>query len=199
MEEKISSKKPIAESATHRSVVEGVVWFLVIACALIVVLWSLPAFSTGLITCRQSPNMAAATSIESAVISFKYEYGVLPKTAERVWLGGPEGVKLLAILLGKEKDSADRQNSRGIRFLSVRKAVHRKGGLRYSDEGRKIDGVFDSWGNPYVVVLDAKNEGKVQFDYGSRIVDLPGKFVAVYSPGEDGKTGTEDDIKTWGN
>lgn len=133
------------------------------------------------------------------MINFKGDYGVLPRAAHRIWLGGPEGVKLLGILLGNEKDSADRQNPKGIRFLSVREAKNRKGGLRYSDKDRKVEGVFDSWGNPYVVVLDAKNEGKVHFNYGSKTVDLPGKSVAVYSAGKDGEAGNSDDIKTWGN
>ena len=141
----------------------------------------------------------AVCSVEAAVNQFNAEYGKLPIASERILLSGPGGVGFLTILLGNEKDSADRQNPKGIRFLSAREAKNRRGGIQYGDIGAKVEGFFDPWGNPYVVILDVKNEGGLHFDHGSKTVDLPGKSVAVYSAGKDGKVGNTDDIKTWGN
>jgi hypothetical protein len=155
-----------------------------------------PRHGTGF---RQLSALSTATSIESAVNNFKSEYRILPCDSERISSSGPEAQSFLTVLLGDEQDTPDHRNPKGIRFLAIKEAKDRKGGMQFSEKGHKVEGVFDPWGNPYVVILDAKNEGKVHFTYGSGMIELPGKSVAVYSAGKDGKAGNPDDIKTWGN
>ncbi|MBK1816951.1 hypothetical protein JIN84_15095 [Luteolibacter yonseiensis] len=156
-------------------------------------------FLTEMTTLRKSSDMSAVTGIESAVVNFRYEYGVLPTEMERVPLQGVDGVKLLEILLGDEKSEADPRNPKGIRFLAIKEAKGRKGGLRVRDGTNSAESVLDSWGRPYVVLMDVTNKGGLYFRHGTKIVDLPGKSVAVFSPGKDGIAGNSDDVRTWGN
>ena len=45
--------------------------------------------------------------------------------------------------------------------------------------------------------INVKKEDKLRFKFGSRIIELPGRLAAAYSPGKDGKPGTSDDVITW--
>jgi hypothetical protein len=135
-------------------------------------------------------------ALESAVINFQTVYGCLPSVGGHVRTDGPDGVKFLNILLGIEEGSSN-QNSRKIKFLSVREAKGRKNGLKYSATGNRVEGLYDSWGNPFIVKMNVKKEDKLRFMLGNKLIELPGRSVAVYSAGKDGKPGTADDVKTW--
>lgn len=110
---------------------------------------------------------------------------------------GSGGVRFLNVLLGLEGDSAQKQNLRDIKFLSAKEAKGRKVGLKYDEEGNRVEGLYDLWGNPYIVEINVKNEDKLRFNHGGRIIELLGRSVAAYSPGKDGKPGTADDVVTW--
>jgi hypothetical protein len=142
-------------------------------------------------------TLATATALESAVNSFCTEYGELPDIANRVTTHSPQGVEFLNILFGFEENSADPQNSRQIRFLSVREGKNRKNGLIYSQSGDSVEGLFDPWGNPYTVILDTDHDEHLRFKIASKDVELKGRRVSVFSPGADQKEGTDDDIRTW--
>ena len=148
---------------------------------------------------RELTALATATSIESAVDNFYSEYGSLPDVGGRVRTGSKEGFKLLAILLGRGENPPKFENKRGIRFLPLKEGKNYKRGLMFDSGGNLPDGLFDPWGNPYVVFLDQDYEGKLHFNHGAKTVDLPEKRVAVFSPGKDGIEGNSDDVKTWGN
>lgn len=138
-----------------------------------------------------------AVALESAIHSFYTEYGVLPDIGSHIQTDGPDGVRFLNILLGLEGESAQKQNLRDIKFLSVKEAKGRKNGLQYNEKGNRVEGLYDAWGNPFIVEINVKNEEKLRFNYGSKIVELPRRLVAAYSPGKDGKSGTPDDVITW--
>lgn len=159
-------------------------------------LFAIPTTSTEKI--KNVRALASAVSIESAINNFNSEYGTLPEVGNRLRTGSKEGFKLLSILLGSES-SENLQNKSSIRFLAIKEGKNYKGGLMLRPVGTFADGLFDPWGNPYVVVLDARKEGKLHFNYGSKTVDLPGKLVAVFSLGKDGIEGNSDDVRTWGN
>jgi hypothetical protein len=148
---------------------------------------------------RKLTALATATSIECAVNNFYSEYGSLPEVGSRVRTGSREGFKFLTILLDYEEPTGNLQNERGIRFLNVKEVRGFKGGLRFVPGTNMPDGLFDPWGNPYVVLLDQGDTGNLHFKHGSKTVDLPKKRVAVFSPGKDRIAGNADDVKTWGD
>lgn len=167
---------------------------LIGGCTLVMGIFQMPTSKTGQ---PGRHSFRHATALESAINNFNTEYGMLPVVAYPVRTAGPEGVKLLTILLGIELDSGEIHNPRMIKFLSVKEAKNHKNGLQYDDSGISVSGLYDEWGNPFVVELDTKNEGRVRFEYRGRMIDLKGRRVAVYSPGKDGKLGTKDDVTTW--
>lgn len=80
--------------------------------------------------------------------------------------------------------------------MSIREAKGKRGGLVYDPKG-KIVGLHDDWGNPFTVFLDTDWDQILEFKLGTRDFRLEGRSVAVVSPGEDGKLGTPDDVRTW--
>lgn len=142
-------------------------------------------------------TLATATALESAVNSFYYEYDKLPDVADRITTNSPQGVELLHILLGLKEKSANPQNSRQIKFLSIREGKNRKNGLMYSQSGDSVEGLFDPWGNPYTVILYTGHDELLRFKIATKDIELKGRRVAVFSPGADQKEGTDDDIRTW--
>ena len=152
---------------------------------------------TGLTTCKKSTDLATATALESAVQNFYTEYGKLPYAESRVITDTPEGVKFLTILLGLDENAPPLVNTRAIKFLSVKEGKSRRNGLIYGASGNAVDGLFDSWGNPYTVELDSQYREHLHFIIGKRSIDLKGRRVAAYSPGPDHKLGTSDDVRTW--
>lgn len=141
-------------------------------------------------------TLSTATAIEVAVNNFQTEYDILPTVGSHTRTDGPDGVRFLNILLGKEEGSP-KQNPWDIKFLAVREAEGRKNGLQYRETGNRVEGLFDVWGNPFIVEFNVKNEDKLRFKLGGKLIQLPKRFAAVYSPGKDGKPGTPDDVTTW--
>lgn len=137
-----------------------------------------------------------ATGVEVAVNSFFTDYGYLPGNKERIKTAGPDGILFLRVLLGMER--ADNPlNSREVKYLIAKEDTVDRGGLIYAKNGQDITGLFDPWGNPYVVLLDTDNDGKLAFRWGDRQVELKGRHAAVFTPGQDHKEGTADDVRTW--
>jgi hypothetical protein len=146
---------------------------------------------------KRTPQSAMAIAVESAVNSFFKEYGKLPTAAARVTTDEPEGIRLLQVLLGTEAAGDGSQNPRGIKFLSVKSGDDKRNGLVYTADGKSIEGLYDPWGNPYTVEIDADCNELLEFQLGSKTVKLTGRRVAVHSPGPDRKPGTSDDVRIW--
>jgi hypothetical protein len=146
---------------------------------------------------RAVTTLATATALESAINGFHTEWGTLPDVANSVTTNSPQGIELLNILLGSEGKSANPQSPRQMRFLSVREGKNRKNGLIYSPSGDSVEGLFDSWGNPYTVILDTDYDEILRFKIAGTDVELKGRRVAVFSPCADQKEGTDDDIRTF--
>ncbi|RYD24004.1 MAG: hypothetical protein EOP88_01840 [Verrucomicrobiaceae bacterium] len=181
--------------------VPGFLWirtvmFLVIAIALAVMAGVAVRNSAILVNPKPSDHHAVR-NLEAAVENYVKEYGRLPASSSHSETDGKEGQELLSVLLGIGEESAQMKNPRLIKFLSVKEGEGRRDGLIYDDAGRHVEGLFDSWGRPYVVEMDLTNKGSLRFNHGSKEVELPGRWVAAYSVGADGKAGTRDDIKSW--
>ena len=136
-----------------------------------------------------------ARSLASAVENFYGEYNRLPDVGgRRVVTAYGGGLDLLRILLALEKRGG--QNDRSVIFLQGKEAKDQRGGIDYGD-GDTVEGVYDAFGNPYTVILNADYEDELVFQWGGREVRLRGKQVAVWSVGKDGIEGTEDDARSW--
>lgn len=146
---------------------------------------------------KQRASLAICFNFKSAIENFDMEYGDLPKVGSQVQTAGPDGEKLLSILTGTEQDPSTGQNSKAIKFLSVGMGKYGKGGAYYGGDGVRMEGVYDNWGRPFVVNMHVGGGSVLRFHYAGKTVELPGRIVAVYSSGKDGKPGTADDIKTW--
>lgn len=146
--------------------------------------------------CRRSLVLNQATGLETAVNSFFTDFEYLPGNKERFRTAGPDGILFLSVLLGRERVD-NPLNTRGVKYLIEWEGETGRNGLIYAKNGQDITGMFDPWGNPYVVLLDTDNDGKLAFRWGDRQVELKDKCVAVFTPGLDGKEGTADDVKTW--
>lgn len=132
-------------------------------------------------------------STKSAVEQFYQEYSKLPEPGANDFnTGDPAGRKLLDMLLGPG-------NPRGVPFLVVETGKHRKkGGLIFeSGMSSPVVGLFDTWGNPFRVILDDDYDEVLRFTYGGKPEVVHGQRVLVASRGADGIEGTKDDVKSW--
>jgi hypothetical protein len=114
---------------------------------------------------------------------------------------------LLKILLGLEGTGTTVLNTRSIKFLSVKEGK-KKGasgginGLIYKDSGA-VTGLFDPWGGPYFVMLDADYDERVAPtpSVGGTAVTLNGRRAAAWSNGADAVSGSggkaSDDVTSW--
>ena len=149
---------------------------------------------------RKTTALGMATGVESAVNNFYTEYGSMPTEAtEDATVDTKTDTQLLSVLLGFETDL----NTRGVKFLTVREGKANKNGLIYNTDGKSIKGMFDPWGGPFYVLMDAGLDERVTppstVRNGGKA--LNGRRVAVWSLGADGtgsknKT-TADDVITW--
>ncbi|MFT4177004.1 MAG: prepilin-type N-terminal cleavage/methylation domain-containing protein [Luteolibacter sp.] len=152
---------------------------------------------------RKVTAQAAASAVESAVNSFYSDYGSLPDDGSDQKEGGSlfttdggPGLSVLRALLAIEKGD-ELRNPKKVRFLNVKEGKAKKGGLIYTQSGDDVVGLFDPWGNPYIMALDTSYEERLTFNRGTRSERLNGRRVAVFSAGADKKLGTNDDVLTW--
>jgi type II secretory pathway pseudopilin PulG len=150
-----------------------------------------------LTVCKRTSQLVMATAVESAIHNFFTDYGKLPAAGAKVTTDTPDGIRLLQVLLGTEAAGDGSQNPRSIKFLAVKSGEDKRNGLVYAADGKSLEGLFDSWGNPYTVEIDADYNELLEFQIGSKTVKLKGRSVAVHSPGPDRKPGTSDDVTTW--
>lgn len=146
---------------------------------------------------RKTISLAIAHALEVAINNFYSEYGSLPDVGTRVQTDTAQGVKLLTVLLGLEQNGDKNENPRDIKFLSVKEGKDKKNGIIFSSQGDLPEGLYDYGGSPFTVVLDTRIAEHLQFNIGTKPIDIKGRRVAVFSPGPDKKLGTDDDIRTW--
>jgi len=139
-------------------------------------------------------------SLKNSISSYYTEF--------RQWPGKSEGPgdldletdeRLMNVLLGATSERGPSgRNPRGIVFYTDRQArPHGEGfarGLSLNSDGGGT--LWDPWGRPYRVRLDADGDGRVEDP------SQPGRFVPesvlVWSAGRDGKFETwKDNLKTW--
>ena len=138
--------------------------------------------------------LATAKAIETAVNNFYAEYGYLPTTLTNdTEINTKDNTDFLNIILGLESTSGTQLNKRQIKFLMVKEGKNNKDGLIYNSASTAVTGLYDPWGGPYRVMLDADNDEHLKVNGKA----LYNRRVAVWSDGPDRIAGTKDDIKTW--
>ncbi|MGC4014380.1 MAG: hypothetical protein QM755_07675 [Luteolibacter sp.] len=153
---------------------------------------------------RKAKNLtsrATASTIQTAINSFYSEYNRLPDprtspaaTDATFDTASAEGVKLLAILMGRETGD-DQQNTKRLSFLVVHQGRNERDGAIYS--GGKIEKLVDPFGQGYRVAIDYDGNGQLTLpDESGPPGILSGHRAAAYSLGESGKGGG-DAIRGW--
>ena len=152
---------------------------------------------------RKVSAQAAATSVATAIDQFYTEYSSLPTGAETppMATNSAAGVRILNILAGIE--TAPIENERKVRFLSLKEAKsgNRDGVVYNTGTPPQITGMFDPWGLPYYIVMDANYDERLAISPGNSIpaVNLNGRRAAVYSLGvkNTGDANASTLVKTW--
>ena len=162
---------------------------------------------------RMVASQSSATNVANSVEAFYSEYHVLPAP----FAGAPDddntpafrtdantGIEILEVLSRLEPESDDMQNDRKMLFLNVKEAEKAKsGGIVYSSTGDNVVGLYDSWGQPFYIVIDYGYDSRLQFSVETTAysynVSLNNKRVAVYSLGTDdpGEAKRKNLVKTW--
>jgi hypothetical protein len=139
--------------------------------------------------------LSTAVAIETAVNNFYAEYGYMPTTLTNdTEINTKDNITdFLNILLGLESTSGTTLNKRQIKFLLVLEGKNNKDGLIYNSAGTAVTGLYDPWGGPYKVMLDADSDAHLKVNGYA----LDKRRVAVWSDGSDRIAGTKDDIRTW--
>lgn len=151
---------------------------------------------------KKTSSLATASAVAQAVEQFYTEYSALPDPGTNnsdVEFSTKEsnGKKLLQILAGIDDGE---QNSRKIRFLSAKEAKNGMDGIEYSADGKSIEGMFDSWGQPFFIRLDYDYDERIEFTpQKNPRVKLNGRKVAVWSLGvsDPGDASTSTLVKSW--
>lgn len=193
-----SEPKPVAETPARRRpkrwilILGGFLIFL-ISCAFY---FGPPIFLEAKSEGKRGAGVAYANQIGSAVTSYYYDNNTLPVPATtKATPGGtvfstdsPEGLEVVNQLAG--------HNPRGVKYLIPKEAKEKKDGAVYDASGSRITGLYDPWGNPYMIALDTNYEEKITIPFKIPVF-INGKRCSVYSAGQDGVFETKDDIKTW--
>lgn len=176
---------------------------LLVVIAIIAVLAS-AGFGVGLKmqnAARKKVGESAARGIVTAVDSFYSDNSGMPiPVGTTATDGGTKfdtstvnGLKVLNILTGFD----DEINTKKINYLNIPDAKGKKGGIIYKTNTKEVDGLFDPWGNPYIIVLDTDYAERLEFKRNNTMEQLNGRRCAVFSAGQDKKLGTADDVKSW--
>lgn len=135
---------------------------------------------------RKVSAQSVATSIATGVEQFYTEYSALPEVAGTAPystdLNG-KGVDILNILAGKDSGTPV-QNARKIRFFSAKDAKGVRDGAKFN--GDLFTALYDPWGQPYYIELDADYDDTLTFTpqgTPASLVTLRGRKVAAYSLG----------------
>lgn len=163
---------------------------------------AVPAATGVMKKAKKVKTAAALKDIQLGIKNYQVEYNRYPlrsgsTSEEPIQLS--EGNTLVKVLLGKNEEKL---NPREIVYIEPPIAKGGTGGLT-GNEGSY--GLVDSWGSPYMVIMDANYDNKIanpdakNEDKGISS-GAPSSLpigVAVFSYGDDKKPNTNDDVVSW--
>lgn len=104
------------------------------------------------------------------------------------------GLTVISALLGRE--GSQMENSKLHQFGHFYSSEINKGGIKTTSISTKL---LDPWGNPYHLLFDYDQDGKLVEPFTGEIIHNEG--ILIWSNGPDGKSGTpetnEDNIYAW--
>jgi hypothetical protein len=146
-------------------------------------------------------DKAAIAGLVTALKVYHTEYGHWPDyTGDGRFLDATRNAQLLRTLCNKDEVN----NPRHITFFESRIASRRPDGSYRSGFHPESGVLFDKWGQPYCIVIDADEDGKVIGPYVDQ-PPLPANVIA-WSLGKDGLPGSQahpniykdsDDVVSW--
>lgn len=183
---------------------------LLIVISIIMVLAALgfAGVQTALKNAKKVETLNIATNLQQAIQNYYDEYGSLPTsnaTGTPLTTTTGEGVTVLRVLLAQEGSGTGVLNTRGIRFLDVKQAKGKKGGIDYAG-GTTVSGLYDAWGQPFYIVFDDDYNDEIPNPNSKGSGDsaiIRGPKAVVYSAGADRTLGQgnatkgKDDVRTW--
>jgi prepilin-type N-terminal cleavage/methylation domain-containing protein len=151
---------------------------LLVVMAIMMLLTSLVfvAINTSIKHARTVKELNMVKQIAVAWTVYQGEYGHFPTTLTVTEMSG----SVLDIMRGPGSTNGLVENPHGTVFMPL---------------NTRTTSVNDRWGSPYQVALDDDYDNDV--DVAGYADPLHGQ-VAVWSLGPDGKSGTDDDITSWG-
>ncbi|MFM2171449.1 MAG: hypothetical protein RI957_1678 [Verrucomicrobiota bacterium] len=178
---------------------------LLIVIAIIMVLAALgfAGVQSALKRAKTVQTLNIATNLSQSIHNYFDEYGSLPVVAATptpIATNTGEGVNVLRVLLAQEGTGTNTLNTKAIRFLEVKPAKAKKGGIEYMSGSATPTGLFDAWGNPFYIAFDD--------DYNDEILNpdkispsdpdiIRGPKAVIYSLGADGIEKNKDDVRSW--
>ena len=163
---------------------------------------AMPVVTKAVLKARITETKASMSWLRVAIASYQTEYGQLPIQGagqEDTMIVTDGGDPWIFVLLGQTKDGL---NSKGINYFEARVATGRRNGIMLDDETAAL---YDSWGHPYHVLMDASGdhivanpdvENEDPAISSGAMSRLPTR-VAIFSNGPDGKENTGDDVVSW--
>lgn len=178
---------------------------LLIVIAIIMVLASLgfAGVQSAMRKAKTVQSLNIATNLNQAIQNYFDEYGSLPMvnaTSSPIATNTGEGVNVLRVLLAQEGTGSNILNTKNVRYLEVKNAKARKGGIEYASGGSQATGLFDAWGNPFYIAFDDDYNDEIQNPNVVTATDptiIRGMKAVVYCYGADGQARTKDDVRTW--
>jgi len=188
-------------SSRHRRGFSLIELLVVIAIIAVLAAAGFGAGNLAINNAKKTTAQAAAQGVVGAVNSFYTDNASMPVPSGGSSVDGGtkfqtdavEGIKVLNILLGMEEEI----NTKKVRYLNAKEGKAKKDGIIYNQTGKEATGMYDPWGNPYIIVLDTNYEERIEVKPGNTEIQLNSRRCAVYSGGQDKKLGTKDDVKTW--
>ena len=157
---------------------------------------SFPVFGMVMETVRKTEAEKDVQDLKQAISNYQLEYGRFPYGGDQDVVLNTQDDDIMSILAG----DGDKLNIREIPFYQGKRAKDAKGQMPvdgiYGEEGHLK--LADPWGQPYVIIMDANYDGKVQnpkSDDGGK--EMLRGAVIVWSTGKPRKTGVPNDPKDW--
>lgn len=168
---------------------------------------SYPVITNALTKAKVTEAEKVAADLIVAVNAFEDKYGFLPYPSSEtpgadLEVYKTDNGKLLKVLMGKD----DTLNENNLPFFEFQPAESKRNGIDFGGGGDTPKGLYDPWGNPYIIVIDHSGDREIDL---STVPELSSyktkdgeavfvyKNVAIATGGPDKVINDIKDVKSW--